>query len=290
MTSMNRERIGGDREEDYMDTLSFSDNIVATMLPENLRESVLDAFDGTKDPKEHLAIYRTQPMISGANDAIQCKMFLGTLKKSALAWLTNLPDRSIVENPEPKIIVAVFKNGFRVGMFNESLTQRPVQSMSEIPRPTTCVKGPHKDKWCEFHKASEHETEEDCTLKKQIEQLIKRGHLGRYVARQEDNNEQAQVRRKRSPSGGQGYAVNHLKGMISTTVGGFTGGGVTNLTRRRYISGRSVMAVEKVMEGSRGVVITFNDADYDGMEPHRDNPIVVIIRTANFNVRRVMVD
>ena len=37
-------------------------------------------------------------------------------------------------------------------------------------------------KYCEFHKDHGHRTDDYIQLKKEIEYLIRRGHLGRYVA------------------------------------------------------------------------------------------------------------
>ncbi|KAJ1386216.1 hypothetical protein SESBI_41021 [Sesbania bispinosa] len=95
---------------------------------------------------------------------------------------------------------------------------------------------------------------------------------------------------ERSSYDGHGHAPDPIKETISIIAGGFIGGGVTDLACKCYMSGRSVMAVEKVVEEPRGVAITFDDADYDGMEPCRDDPMIVIIRAANFNLMRVLVD
>ncbi|KAJ1396053.1 hypothetical protein SESBI_32883 [Sesbania bispinosa] len=52
----------------------------------------------------------------------------------------------------------------------------------EMPPPGKGLRGPFKDRWCEFHRLKGHDTEECWDLMNQIEHLIKDGYLKRYVA------------------------------------------------------------------------------------------------------------
>ncbi|MCI41985.1 hypothetical protein A2U01_0063220, partial [Trifolium medium] len=68
---------------------------------------------------------------------------------------------------------------------------------------------PHQDtnKWCRFHRAHEHVTEECIHLKDAIEVLIRDGHLKRFVQRKEnprpEHRETSAVEEEKPATGGQ---------------------------------------------------------------------------------------
>ncbi|RDX78298.1 hypothetical protein CR513_41447, partial [Mucuna pruriens] len=55
----------------------------------------MEPFDGTQDPHMHLQTFQTKMYISGGNDQLTCKLFLGTLQGVAMHWLATLPPCSI---------------------------------------------------------------------------------------------------------------------------------------------------------------------------------------------------
>ena len=55
----------------------------------------IEAFDGTKDPIDHLNTYKTRMELHGYQDPMQCKAFSIMLKGSTLAWFNKLPPTSI---------------------------------------------------------------------------------------------------------------------------------------------------------------------------------------------------
>ncbi|RDX77031.1 hypothetical protein CR513_42907, partial [Mucuna pruriens] len=65
------------------------------IIPPHFRELVVNPFYGTQDPSIHLLAFQTQVYISGRDDAISCKLFLGTLRGVAMQWFTSLPPRTI---------------------------------------------------------------------------------------------------------------------------------------------------------------------------------------------------
>ncbi|KAJ1440738.1 hypothetical protein SESBI_01808 [Sesbania bispinosa] len=84
----------------------------------------------------------------------------------------------------------------------------------------------------------------------------------------------------------------NIRGTMTTIAGGFIGGGTTSSARRRYA--RSVM---QISEGPRQQathrrppVITFSEDDFDGVEEHEHDPMVIEVRVANYKVQRVLVD
>ena len=55
----------------------------------------IEAFDGTKDPVDHLNTYKTQMKLHGYHDPVRCRAFTITLKGLALAWFNWLSPASI---------------------------------------------------------------------------------------------------------------------------------------------------------------------------------------------------
>ena len=51
----------------------------------------IEAFDGTKDPVDHLNTYKNQMELHGYQDPVRCRAFAITLKGPALAWFNRLP-------------------------------------------------------------------------------------------------------------------------------------------------------------------------------------------------------
>ena len=55
----------------------------------------IEAFDGTKDPVNHLNTYNNQMELHEYQDPVRCRAFSITLKGSALAWFNRLPPSSV---------------------------------------------------------------------------------------------------------------------------------------------------------------------------------------------------
>src|ERR1044072_6464265 len=86
-------------------------------------------------------------------------------------------------------------------------------------------------------------------------------------------------------------------GLLNSIIGGFSGGGVTSSARKK--SQRAMFKVSLTEDNSMvGLaqskqwrpMITFAPEDFEGIQPHFDEPMVVILRLANFGVRRVRID
>ena len=57
--------------------------------------SQIEAFDGTKDPVDHLNTYKNQMELHGYQDPVRCRAFAIPLKGSTLAWFNRLPSSSV---------------------------------------------------------------------------------------------------------------------------------------------------------------------------------------------------
>ena len=89
------------RAPDTMDTLvqqtesPFTAEVLYFPLPSKFRMPQVEAFDGAKDPVDHLNTYKNQMELHGYQDLVRCRAFAITLKGPALAWFNRLPPSSI---------------------------------------------------------------------------------------------------------------------------------------------------------------------------------------------------
>ena len=85
------------RASDSMDTLvqqtesPFTAEVLHFPLPAKFRMSQVEAFDGARDPVDHLNTYKNQMELHGYQDPVRCRAFAITLKGPALAWFNRLP-------------------------------------------------------------------------------------------------------------------------------------------------------------------------------------------------------
>ena len=84
-----------------MDTLvqqiesPFTAKVLHFPLPTKFMMPPMEAFDGVKDPVDHLNTYKNQMELHGYQDPVRCRAFAITLKGTALAWFNRLPPSSI---------------------------------------------------------------------------------------------------------------------------------------------------------------------------------------------------
>ena len=89
------------RAPDTMDTLvqqtesPFTAEVIHFPLPAKFRMPQVEAFDGVRDPVDHLNTYKNQMELHGYQDLVRCKAFAITLKGPALAWFNRLLPSSI---------------------------------------------------------------------------------------------------------------------------------------------------------------------------------------------------
>ncbi|XP_057446220.1 uncharacterized protein LOC130738281 [Lotus japonicus] len=153
-----------------------------------------------------------------------------------------------------------------------------------------------KTKWCEYHRISGHSTDDCFTLRKEIEKFIKAGCMKQLEGR--NHSEEAGPSTKRTKDGkeieneGQNrQPEGKAKGRIHSIFGGFRGGGTTNSARKRYV--HYINAVYSNDWGSWAINqpdIIFTVRDFEGVQPHEDDPIVVMLRIAEYEIERVLLD
>ena len=142
-------------------------------------------------------------------------------------------------------------------------------------------------RYCEFHRDHGHRTNDCIQLRKEIEYLIRRGYLQRFVAL--EGQSQAQ------PPPRQTTTQHQLPlGEIHVISGGFAGGGESSSARKAHlhsIRSGGVMEVQAVSKFPRlNTAITFSDSDLEGCQHPHDDPLVIREVVANKTIHRVLVN
>ncbi|XP_073313503.1 uncharacterized protein [Primulina huaijiensis] len=73
----------------------FSLAILEEGLPPNFRQSNIGEYDGHTDPEEHLGRFENAALLHQYSNRVRCRVFLGTLVRSAQQWFNTLQPNSI---------------------------------------------------------------------------------------------------------------------------------------------------------------------------------------------------
>ena len=111
----------------------FAAEVLHFPLPAKFRMPQIEAFDGTKDPVDHLNTYKNQMELHRYQDPIRCRAFAITLKGPALTWFNRLPPSSIPSFRELFIAFVSHFIGARTYMKSSyhllSIKQNPQESL-----------------------------------------------------------------------------------------------------------------------------------------------------------------
>ncbi|GAV85895.1 hypothetical protein CFOL_v3_29329, partial [Cephalotus follicularis] len=124
------------------------------------------------------------------------------------------------------------------------------------------------EKYCRYHRDHGHDTEECRQQKNQIEDLIRRGHLRKYVDRDKDTPQGRRDQRREEAPRQEEELQQKPRGVIYTISGG----------------GRFWRT------GGDEEVISFSEADYEGVRLPHDDPVVVTLMVELFTMKRILTD
>ena len=115
----------------------FTAEVLHFPLPTKFRMPQIEAFEGMKDPVDHLNTYKNQMELHGYQDPVRCRAFTITLKGSALAWFNRLPPASVSSFKE--LSIAFVSHFIRARTYRRrkeprSSVQEPRNSDTEEPR------------------------------------------------------------------------------------------------------------------------------------------------------------
>ncbi|XP_057444398.1 uncharacterized protein LOC130736603 [Lotus japonicus] len=132
-------------------------------------------------------------------------------------------------------------------------------------------------KWCEYHNLEGHNTTDCFTLKGQIKRLIKARQP--WVAKRKEAEE---------------VESGKDEGTVETTnviiVGGHGGDGSTSIRGEKITGETPPMEVYLAWFEDNHSDIIVSSADFEGVETHTDDPLVVMVRIRGFNMSRVLLD
>ena len=107
------------RAPDTMDTLvqqtesPFTAEVLRYPLSAKFRMPQVEAFDGVKDPVDHLNTYKNQMELHGYQDPVRCRAFATTLKGPAMTWFNRIPPSTISSFRELSIAFVSYFIGAR---------------------------------------------------------------------------------------------------------------------------------------------------------------------------------
>ena len=153
-------------------------------------------------------------------------------------------------------------------------------------------------KYCEFHRDYGHRTDNCIQLRREIEYLIQRGYLRRFISpgnqAQGQTQNQNQAPAQQPPPSQTTTQHQQPLGEIHVISGGFAGGGESSSARKahlRSIRSADIGEVQAVSKAPRiDTTITFSDSDLEGCQHPHDDPLVIRAIVANTTVHRVLVD
>ncbi|KAK2435872.1 hypothetical protein QL285_020899 [Trifolium repens] len=156
--------------------------------------------------------------------------------------------------------------------------------------------GRNENEFCHYHRCKGHDTEKCFRLKDMIEELIRSGHLKKFIERAAQENK-ARQRSPRSPRSPRNPSTEDVREKVqprisvNTIAGGFAGGGNSNNARKRYVR-KSERDLDMVGHVSFPPApdLSFSPKDATNIASHDDDPLVIQVQILNCDVKRVLID
>ncbi|GAU51074.1 hypothetical protein TSUD_13180, partial [Trifolium subterraneum] len=207
-------------------------------------------------------------------------------------------------NPNQEMFVAAVQNGLKAGHFNESLAQKPASTMQEVMKRAECyIKGEESNA-----EKKSRDSREKPSSRRSPERYNRgssqrsdryedkgggSGHLRKFLERaaKGDLNKRSPPRSPRRSPPREEDEKEPKRIAVNTIAGGFAGGGESKAARKRYLR-RIIQETNTVahVSSSRAPEISFSPSDGEGVFPHDDDPLVILVQILNCDVKRVLID
>ncbi|KAK3001315.1 hypothetical protein RJ639_022280 [Escallonia herrerae] len=165
---------------------------------------------------------------------------------------------------------------------------REIKDKEILEKPDKMRSAPSKrdrNLWCRYHNDHGHTTDNCELLKREIEALIKRGHLKKYVARRDDRREvipAVEGIEERQENAG---TINTISEGIAARSS--SGRGRKAYTREVCITSQSLSKKQKT---TLVPTISFSEDEIGDIKTPHDDPLVDTLRVGNFDVKRILVN
>ncbi|XP_021775244.1 uncharacterized protein LOC110739099 [Chenopodium quinoa] len=137
----------------------------------------------------------------------------------------------------------------------------------------------NKDRWCKFHESPGHHTEDCIQVRDQIEDMVRKGYLKKYLAdrcevkkAEKDSQQELDFPRKKDK----------LQDKDNPDILVISGGTSSRKARKRHLRGLT----HQVNRAPQSLVpnFTFTIEDFRGVVYPQDDPLVIVTGIANHNV------
>ena len=151
-------------------------------------------------------------------------------------------------------------------------------------------------KYCEFHRDYRHRTDDCIQLKKEIEYLIRREYLRRFISLENQAQNQAQNQAPPQQPPPRQTTTQHQQplGEIQVISGGFAGGGESSSARKAHLHSIRSTKIAEIQAVPKlpwlDTSFTFSNSDLEGCQHPHDDSLVVRTVVANKTVHRVLID
>ena len=152
-----------------------------------------------------------------------------------------------------------------------------------------------RNKYCRFHKDHGYYTKDCRDLKEQIEELIQKGKLQKYVKKGEYSKFRGGNKNQHESSSRSDdrsfQPLQDVIGEIKMTAGGpFTGGSFKSLKKACQRQVNSIHMIPQFKQGRTDQDMSFNEADAKGVKQPYNDPLVIMLNIEGFNTKRILVD
>ncbi|XP_075659025.1 uncharacterized protein LOC142628875 [Castanea sativa] len=152
-----------------------------------------------------------------------------------------------------------------------------------------------KNKYYRFHKDHGHYTEDCRDLKEQIEELIQKGKLQKYVKKGEpsrfrDSNKHQHESSSRNRDRSFQPPQDVIEEIKTIAGGAFAGGSFKSLKKACQRQVNSVHMIPPFKQRQTNQDMSFNEEDARGVKQPHSDPLVIMLTIEGFNTKRILID